>query len=129
MTDDIVLGRIRNQIIECLELAASSMEQVAYQAAVPQVHVPNEVINQWEDWVRPDWREYMTPPMFSQDEIGAIADFYGAWDSVVSSTPDPLPSLEVLMGTDEWLQLAQAAASALAVFQIRGLLPDSPDGG
>lgn len=128
MTDDITLGWIRNQIIGYLELAASYAEQAAYQADAPQIHVPDEVINQWEDWVQPDWREYITAPVFTQGEIGAIADFYSSWDSVASETPDPLPPLDVLIGTDEWQQLAQAAASALEVFQIRGRIPDSPDG-
>ncbi|HSD16605.1 MAG TPA: hypothetical protein VLC71_05000 [Thermomonas sp.] len=128
MTDDIVLRRIRNQIISYLELAASKEEQIEYQAAASHIHVPNEVINQWEDWVKPDWRDHMIAPVFTQDEIQAIADFYSAWESVASRTPDPLPRLDVLFGTKEWQKLAQAALSSLEVFQIRGHLPDSPAG-
>ena len=37
--------------MEVLSLARSFEEQVEYQANVPHVSVPNEVINQWEDWV------------------------------------------------------------------------------
>ena len=128
MTDDMVLRRIRNQIISYLKLAASQEEQIAYQAAAPHIHVPNEVINQWEDWVQPDWRDHMIAPVFTQDEIRAIADFYSAWDSVASVTPDPLPRLDVLCGTEEWDKLAQAALSSLEVFEIRGPLPDNPAG-
>lgn len=128
MTDDIALRRIRNQIILYLKLAASQEEQIAYQAAAPHIHVPNELINQWEDWVQPDWRNHMIAPVFTQEETRAIADFYSAWDSVASITPDPLPGLDVLFGTKEWQKFAQDALSSLKVFQIRGSLPDSPTG-
>jgi hypothetical protein len=41
--------RVRNRIIEYLELAASLAAQADYDSAVPIAHVPYEVINQWED--------------------------------------------------------------------------------
>lgn len=128
MTDTATLIRIRNRIIEYLELAASHEEQTAYQTAAPHIHVPNEVINRWEDWVRPDWQRYMTAPVFSLAEIEAIAAFHSSWDAVASATPDPLPSLGALTGTEQWQRLAKAATSALEVFQIRGYLPENPDG-
>lgn len=43
----LVAQRIRNRIIEYLELASSFEAQ----QHAPIAHVPNEVINQWEDWV------------------------------------------------------------------------------
>ena len=43
--------RIRNNIIEYLELAASVDEKRAYERNVPITQVPDEVINQWEDSV------------------------------------------------------------------------------
>ena len=76
MTELIVIQRIRNRIIEYLELASSFNEQSAYQAAAPHINVPNEVINQWEDWVSPNWRNYIAAPVFSPEEIIAIGQFY-----------------------------------------------------
>jgi len=44
-------------------LAASFEEQAAYQSAVPNAHSPNEVANQWGDWVGTAWR-HCWPPVF-----------------------------------------------------------------
>ncbi|ALN90951.1 hypothetical protein [Lysobacter gummosus] len=125
MTDRIINQRIRNRIIEYLELAASFEEQSQYQAAAPYVHIPNEIINQWEDWVHADWREYMTAPTFSHDEVDAIERFHTVWDAVAADTPDPLPSLKILFGTQQWQRLASAAAEASAVFRVRGRLSEN----
>jgi hypothetical protein len=124
MTELIVIQRIRNRIIEYLELASSFDDQSAYQAAVPYINVPNEVINQWEDSVGPDWHNYITAPVFTPDEIIAIGQFYDVWDAVAVATPDPLPPLQALLDTGEWQRLASAAAEALTVFQFRGRLPE-----
>ena len=122
-----VMQRIRNRIIEYLDLAASFDDQVAYQAAVPAVHVPHEVINQWEDWVQPNWRDHFGAPVFSPDEIAAIGQFHQVWSTVTETTPNPLPPIERLFDTLQWQQLASASATALAVFQKRGKLPEGSD--
>lgn len=127
MTDRIVLQRVRNRIIEYLDWSSSFDQQVDYQAAATYVNVPNEVINQWEDWVYPNWREHLIAPTFSPEEIDAIGQFYVVWDAVAAQTPDPLPILPVLHATAEWTRLALAAAEALAVFQVRGILAEDEE--
>lgn len=124
MMELIVIQRIRNRIIEYLELVSSFNVQSAYQAAVPYINVPNEVINQWEDSVSPNWRNYIAAPVFSPEEIIAIAQFYDVWDAVAAAAPDPLPPLQILLDTGEWQRLASAAAESLTVFHVRGRLPE-----
>ncbi|UJB17328.1 MULTISPECIES: hypothetical protein [Lysobacter] len=128
MTEHLLDQRIRNRIIEYLALAASFGEQSAYQAVAPRVHIPNEVINQWEDWVRPDWRDELIAPTFSSAEIEAIGRFYVVWEAVAAATPDPLPALPALLETPQWQRLASAAAEALVVFNHRGRLPEDEGG-
>lgn len=48
-TRRLVEQRVRNRIIEYLELAASFKEQLAYERNAPIANVAHEVINQWED--------------------------------------------------------------------------------
>lgn len=128
MAEPIVIQRIRNRIIDYLELASSFDEQSAYQEAAPHINVPNEVINQWEDWISPDWSNYIIPPVFSPDEIIAIGQFYDVWNAVAAATPDPLPPLQKLLDTVEWQRLASAAAEFLTVLNVRGRLPEHQDG-
>ncbi len=63
--------RIRNRIIEVLEVYASVDDQKFFGTG--------EVVNMWEDWVDdkrlPGYRE----PIFSKQEQLAISAFHSAW--------------------------------------------------
>jgi hypothetical protein len=54
-SERLIEQRVRNRIIEYLELAASFEEQRRYEQDVPIAYVPYEVINQWGDqvWIHP----------------------------------------------------------------------------
>jgi hypothetical protein len=118
----VVRQRIRNRIVEYLELASSCDAQRAYQTAV-QVSVPNEVINQWEDWVPGPTDRAFAPPVFSPAEQEAIASFHEVWEEVATTTQSPLPQLEEVLALPAWERLRGAAAAALQIFMARGKLP------
>ena len=120
----LLAQRVRNRIIEALELSSSCEEQRTYQDKVPLVHVPHEVINQWEDWVNPISVPGLVPPVFSQEEVAAITDFQAVWDDVCDKTPNPLPDLTTLQQSELWSRLREAARDSLAVFARRGRFPD-----
>ena len=122
-SDQVVRQRIRNRIVEYLELASSFEAQRAYQAAV-QVPVPSEVINQWEDWVPRPGDPSFVQPVFSQAEQEAIASFHQVWEEVAAATPNPLPQLENVLVLPAWERLRRAAATALQAFMARGKLPE-----
>jgi hypothetical protein len=124
----VVMRRVRNRIIEYLELASSFDEQRAYQRRA-RVSVPPEVINQWEDLVDDPRADWLRDPAFSEDERQGVADFHATWEEVSARTPDPLPELEVLFGTPEWQRLRLAAANALGIFARRGKLSEDSTGG
>lgn len=58
----VVDRRVRNRIIEYLELVASFADQRTYQASVPYVSASNEVICGWEDWFMVGNPERYGPP-------------------------------------------------------------------
>lgn len=87
----VIAQRIRNRIIEYLELAASIEAQRAYPAH-QLCHVPNEVIDQWEDRAHADFSYHM-PPVFSLAEQAAALDYQAVWLSTCDATPDPMPDL------------------------------------
>lgn len=93
-----------------------------YQAAVPGVRVPNEILNQWEDWASGDWLQY--EPAFTSEEIAAMRCFQRVWEGVCNTTPSTLPRLDELLCTPSWRQLAMGAAQALAVFMRSGPRPE-----
>jgi hypothetical protein len=116
--------RVRNRIIDYLEIVSSYEEQRRYQAAVPVAWVPHEVINQWEDWLPTDPRTYKFSDVYSDAEVLAVRAFHAVWEQVVERTPDPLPPLAETQLLPEWHELRRAGLIALAVFDQRGRLPD-----
>jgi hypothetical protein len=121
----VVEQRVRNRVIEYLEIAASFEIQLDYQRAVPAVSVPGEVINQWEDWVHVDPRtDAQLSAVYSQDEARALGSFHATWSRVADGTPNPLPSIAETQQLPEWDELRQAAISTLAVFERRGKMPE-----
>lgn len=123
-SDTLLQQRVRNGIIEYLEVASSFEEQVQYQERVSYVNVAKEMINSWEDWADESRQEWFSAPVFSQVEQDAIRSFHETWNFVADNTSDPMPELDELIGTKIWEQLRAAAESALSVFAIRGRLSD-----
>ncbi len=113
--------RLRNNIIDYLELASSVDEQRSYERNVPIAQVPNEMINQWEDVVDARDFDWYCPPVFSPHENVALRQFHEIWNQVADETPNPMPdTIEALIGTEPWSRLISAAQLALAVFERRG---------
>ena len=121
----VVEQRIRNRVIEYLELASSFDDQLQYQRNVEWVHIPVEIIEQWADSVRGDPRTDSQPlSVYSADELHVMGDFHATWDRVADRTPYGDLSITDLQQLPEWDELRQAAISALAVFQQRGRMPE-----
>jgi len=77
----LVEQRIRNRIMEYLELASSFEARCRYQAATAVAYVPDEVINLWDDWNPVDqtrWPGRLKAP-YSDEEIAAMQGFHAEW--------------------------------------------------
>jgi len=126
MEDKVLKLRVRNNIMDYLELACSASAQRDYERRVPIAHVPNEMIAQWEDCVPDQDFEWYSEPEFSADEQAAIERFTQVWESVADETPDPMPdTVESLFGTRVWQRLMDAARDALNVFLVRGRISET----
>jgi len=112
--------RCRNHIIGYFEWVSSHEEQRGYQAAVPYVRVPNEAFNQWDDYASDRILEHYVEPVFSVDEQQALRNYRAVLNSAAEDTPQMLPPLEQVIGTEPWERLRLAAAEALEVFMRRG---------
>jgi hypothetical protein len=118
--------RIRNNIIDYLELASSPDEQREYERRVPIAQVPNEMINQWEDCVPDADFDWYCEPEYSLDEQDAIRRFHQIWSSVADETPDEMPpTIGALIGTPVWQRLTDGAGEALRVFRARGRIDEA----
>ncbi len=78
---EVVDTRIRNRIMEYLQLVSSAAQQEDYQRRVPDVNVPTELICSWEDWMPvEEGAQGFAPPVYSAEEYEAI-ERYGRMGS------------------------------------------------
>lgn len=120
----VLLQRVRNRLIEYLEVAASFEAQQAFLAQSPDLDVPNEIIQQWSDWVSPDWRSELITPVFSENEMVAIQQFQTIWQAIAEDLVQPLPALSILQQSPLWEKLRFCAAQTLRIFMTRGRLSE-----
>lgn len=125
ISEQLLKQRIRENIIDYLELASSSAEQREYERSLIEAKapgiVPVEVINQWQDSVPDADLGWFDEPVFSNQEQSAIRTFHKNWDEIANLLPEPMPwTVEDMIGTEPWTSLGEAARNALAVFMQRG---------
>jgi hypothetical protein len=123
----IVEQRIRNRVIEYLDVVASFDAQRTYEREAPAfVNVPYEIINEWQDWVPEDRGTPATKVLgvYSPDEVEALRSYQAVWEAAAAVVPKDFPSLRDVQSLPEWELLARAAAKAATVFQRRGKLPE-----
>lgn len=120
----VLLQRVRNRLIEYLEVASSFEAQRAFQTQSPDLDVPNEIIQQWSDWVSPDWRKELLAPVFSEDELLAISQFQTILQGISEDLVQPIPELSILQHSPLWEKLRQSAQHTLLIFMSRGLLSE-----
>jgi hypothetical protein len=123
-SQQLILQRIRNRIIEHLETLASFDAQRDYQLRVPKINVPYELINGWEDWVDGPAPTHFVEPVFSAAEREVVAVFHAEWNRAASDMPDTYPSLSEVQAAPYWSRLRDAAERALMVFEKRGKLSE-----
>jgi hypothetical protein len=123
-SERVLLQRVRNQLIDYLEIAASFEAQRDFQTQAPETHVATEVLEQWADWVSPNWQEELKTPTFSEQERNAITLFQSVWQDTHNTLVRPLPALAYIQLAPAWQQLRVAAEDCLRVFMLRGKLSD-----
>ena len=110
------MGPHRVNIINLLNLIASSIDQIEYQRAAP-VNVANELINQWfDDFYHPSDPKFVSE--FSADEIVQLAKFDAYYGERVAVLPD---SLERLLITPAWIDVMACAGAVLDACGWRGV--------
>lgn len=124
-SDQIIEQRVRNRLIEYFELASSCAAQREYEeAAPPYVHVPYEVINQWEDWVPHLDLVLKSSKVYTPEEKKALSSFQAVWETTADAVPDDYPSLDAVQVMTAWEAMRQEAESTLITFLQRWRLPE-----
>ena len=112
----IVLQRVRNRVFEYIELVALA------EADVPMLKT-SDIVNIWEDYVSMPDPDFEVPP-YSESEVTALKAFADAWEAFCFATPDWPETYSSLFAHRAWPAFRDAAARALAVFRVRGMLPE-----
>lgn len=114
----VVSQRVRNRVVECLELSADFDAQMAYEQIV---YVPYELVNSWDDWVHSDPQtDSHIDPVYYQAEIRAMGKYHAVLQRAASALTRDYPPIEQVQLMPEWNELRDVAIEALVVFAERG---------
>jgi hypothetical protein len=104
-------NHLRARVLDVLHVIADRERQRSYQASVPDVDVPAELFNQWDEAYFPDDPEFVNA--FARDELEALRRFDAVVSKVSDETPKHLPPLNEFLESEASSRLAAAAAVAL----------------
>lgn len=115
-TEQLQYQRIRNRIIELLEIMTSFSEQEKLGA--------DEVVNMWQDWVDDERLHNYIEPVFSTEEQCSLAKFNTTWQEVTDRFPQFMPGIADLRTNKDWLHMMHEANTTLQSFNLRGKLSE-----
>jgi len=123
-SDRLVRQRIRNRIIENLELAASFELQQDYESRVPFI-TAFEVLEGWNDWLRADPRRELPHAVLTIDEVAALGPVHVCIEeATIELRQYEFPTMEQAQGLPKWSALRDQSAVALAVLSQRGRMSE-----
>lgn len=111
--DDIELAkRIRQNVLNVLELWSSKKEQLEYQKSVPIAQVSDELFCQWaDDTYHPDSKQFKIA--FNEKEREILAEFDKVFNSISDNTINNLPDITEFVNTTEWYVINQVAIDTM----------------
>lgn len=106
-----LLNRIRENILNCIDLWTSKDKQLDYQKRVPIAQVSAELFCDWEDFYHPDNTEFKKA--FNEQERQLLADFNRTLFEEADTTKKELSNIEEFVNTLEWKKINLAATETL----------------
>lgn len=104
----------KENLLNTLKYFTAAEEQRRYKSSVPFVHVPNEIVAQWDSYRRvrdKDWYIQIWEPaeLEALDNFGKILDnFLGKCEGKLNDVPEILENLG-------WIAVMEAAAPILVL--------------
>ncbi|PHN07141.1 hypothetical protein [Flavilitoribacter nigricans] len=116
--DDTGLAkRIRQNVLDILDLWASKDHQLKYQESVPIAQVSAELFCQWaDDLYHPESTQFKMA--FSEKERAILTDFDKKFNYISDNTLKNLPDIENFVKTSEWKFINQAAIETLKKLRL-----------
>ena len=103
--------RLRENLLDILDLWTSKDKQIEYQNNVPIADVSAELFCQWDDIYHPETIPFRLA--FDEREREILSDFDKLVNHVSDKTPTYLPYITDFIKTNDWLIVNQAAIDTI----------------
>lgn len=98
--------RLRENLLDVLQLWSSKEEQLKYQENVPIAQVSSELFGQWETFYEPESSQFKSA--FNEIESKILAEFNMLIQHVLEKLTN-IPVIEEFIITNEWIIINKAA--------------------
>lgn len=95
--------KTRNQVLDMFKDLSSKKAQKDYKNAVPYVHIPNELISQWDgcyligrNWYREIW---------TKNQLEILSRFNTEFNRLIEYLPNPMPDVPDVFEDRIWQQI------------------------
>lgn len=103
----------KTNVIDFLKCISSQEEQLLYKKNVPFVHIPKELIAQWdgeevfvknEQWFKDIW---------SEDQWNVLEDFEKQFEDRLKKFPKNIPDIPEILNEQYWKEIIELAKQSL----------------
>ncbi len=106
----------KNGIVNFLTTISSKDSQLSYKKAVPFVHIPNELVCQWDSLFSPDYKWFSE--IWAESEFNLLVKF----DSDINKILDSMGELEdipAILNDEEWKKVMNLASVLIEQLELK----------
>ncbi|NBB19608.1 hypothetical protein GVN20_09620 [Runella sp. CRIBMP] len=106
----------RNHIMDFFYTLASNERQIGYKRFVPFVHIPYELIAQWDGFYKYHQNQKWFRDIWNENELKWLRDFDNKFNESLDMLPKDIPDIPEIFENTHWLQIMQLAKETLDKF-------------
>jgi len=106
----------KNQVFDMFEDLSSKEKQLVYKSQVPFVHIPNELISEWDgnfiknkEWYREIW---------TRNQWKALNEFDVKFIVILNQLPNDIPDVPEVFENEEWQKIISLAYITLEKLKL-----------
>jgi len=106
----------KSHIMDFFYTLASNERQINYKKSVPVVHIPYELIAQWDGAFKYPQNQKWFRDIWKEKELNWLKEFDSKFNEIMDKLPKSIPDIPEIFENTHWLQLIQLAQETLDKF-------------
>ena len=106
----------KSGITDFFNTISSKDSQLNYKKSVPFVHIPNELVCQWDDFFSPDYKWFSE--MWTESEFKLLINFDLRFNKLIDSMGE-LEDVPSILNNDKWKKVMNLASETIGQLRLK----------